>query len=988
VIILKKILLTLSTIALLTSCGTSDTTSSSNGSITSSVSSVSSSTFANATSLTISANSNDLLQTSDTIKPLLVTAALNANANPNIKLEWYVNGVKDLTQQGLLFSFTAIDSGTYQIVSKVGELTSNTIELVVGNPTLNVMNPVFLSSSRFEIKGDAGATVTVANRVLRSTSFYDLAKGAYVIDLTTTLDQGQSISVTLSKDGYNPITRTAIFDTRTFEVESLVFDELELTAVNGVYRIERPFDAGYSKNIEIDFNENNLIGSSAISYSKQLVGPTNASSESISTTNVSSISSTTIIKSITNETPLGSYTYKLTLGGKVLDVKFDVVESKPEIFLVDGTLEDENFGITYSYPGALLEDEVAVRLVNGVYEITKPYNSYNDQVLVSFDVVARNFADTDLTFNQFSVNLRGPSRFAVGTTDLYGGFETAVATSPTNSSLIGALAFGEFTSYDYTGGAEETSAKFTINQRIDYGTPVGEYTFNIRAGQIGQEISKDIKFKIVNPAPKLDFAVLQYVSSFTDGDTFVRNLEVKEASNGSLTIEKPMTDDTIFSLDLLVLLTNYHSVAENDQNLIIADQSRTEANRTLFTDDTVGIDNIASGSISDGYSRYLNYSMAVSGPNQALDSLTVISNRKVALVLETDADGIVLLSRTSQTINDLLIENEFGYQDYNLDTVVDLNDDTSLEITRDTIIGTYNVTFKVDNLTKVLSINVVNPTPKIFLMGDVEEYSSEDAPILYTLNGGSTLSSEIENGAYTIEKAAGDDLDFGVDQEVSIIDLAVNTYSFTVSRGFGSESPTSQSSNVVLSSSDENQLITGNAANNSFDTYWNIETESAEFGKYTFNFRIGTTTKTIVVNVVEKPTLNITRLTIDGEEVSSFEDNYLVPVDVTASDAQTIITEVSLARLPSDTFYKVTSVASGSEISVTNGLNSSTYFEVSGLKSITLGTLVTSDGTNESLDGDTLVFTVRFYELEDESYTEIGTPLIITLRATILGGNE
>jgi hypothetical protein len=81
-----------------------------------------------------------------TQKRVTVTASLNANTNPNLTLEWYVNGVKQ-AQISRIFDFTPTEAGSFAIQAKIGNLSSNTLTVTATNPVLVIESAEFVKGN-------------------------------------------------------------------------------------------------------------------------------------------------------------------------------------------------------------------------------------------------------------------------------------------------------------------------------------------------------------------------------------------------------------------------------------------------------------------------------------------------------------------------------------------------------------------------------------------------------------------------------------------------------------------------------------------------------------------------------------------------------------------------------------------------------------------------------------------------------------------------
>jgi hypothetical protein len=260
---MKKILRLVTTSVLtltLVACGEASSSVSTSGTTTSSSVASVSSAYANVTSLTLTAASNLLTQVMGSQRTVTITGALNANTNPNLQLEWFVNGVKQ-SQTGRLLDFTPVTAGSYVVTARVGNIVSNNLTISVGNPTIAVTGAMFVNSRIIEVTGQAGATVTLVGATLSDNAYYSLAKGKYVLELDEAVDQGTQVTVRLERAGFTPTVQAVTYDTRVLRVNEVTIGSDDLLPVNGVFQVVRPLDAGvtFNKNVNVDLEQTNLI---------------------------------------------------------------------------------------------------------------------------------------------------------------------------------------------------------------------------------------------------------------------------------------------------------------------------------------------------------------------------------------------------------------------------------------------------------------------------------------------------------------------------------------------------------------------------------------------------------------------------------------------------------------------------------------------------------------------------------------------------------
>jgi hypothetical protein len=539
-----------------------------------------------------------------------VTAALNANTNPNLSLEWYVNGVKQ-AQTGRTFDFTPTEVGTFAIQAKVGNLSSNTLNVSLALPVFAVESAAFATASQIKIKAPGGAAVTLTGATLAATSKYDLATGEYILDLSSAVVQGTTVTVRLDRAGSQVLNQAVTFDTRTLVLTKLTYGGVTVVAgADGVFEIVRPFDAGatFAKAYVLDLTQTNILSATAnTSYTLENTVPTGAAA----ITNTNQLIGATLTDPsfvVNSTTALGVYTHKATVGPKVVEVQVRVVEAQKEIeikedvYEVAGSTFVKDATIYNQVTGAKVKFDVSYGLMplsvdaTGAYVLTKPFATKNpvqagETNLLKFTVLATNFAAPAFGDNQLTLAISGPNSLTSTVGQLFSGIETENTTNlATNLSKLQALQSVAFNgSFATTGGAAATSILREVEQYVDRGTPAGTYTFTVTAGPLGSTTSKNFVVKVVEPTPTLDFYMDSLQSSVsatgnatTGNAAAVRNHAITK-SGDVYTIEKPLVSTAPISLEWFVTLTNWQSFVETDAIKASNDSLKTPATRELFT---------------------------------------------------------------------------------------------------------------------------------------------------------------------------------------------------------------------------------------------------------------------------------------------------------------------------------------------------------------------------------------------------------------------
>ena len=497
-------------------CGEASSSVSSTNTGNGSVSSVSSA-YANVTSVTLSAASDVLTQTMGTQKAVVVQAALNANTNPSLALEWFVNGTKS-NQTGRVFEYTPAAAGTFEIQAKSGSVLSNKINVTVGAAALVITGDVkVVSNNKIEITAPGGATVAVTNNEVLATSFYDLAKGVYVLDLKTALTQGATSTVTLTREGLAPVSKAFTFDTRVLAIGSIT----GLTAkTDGSYEITKPhrLDANGVLNNAINtytiaFEATNIGGTAPLAFSYSRTSAPVGAEAFVQQTGLRTVENGTkttagsFTFNVDTDTPVGTYVYTYVLGGLTRTATVVIKDTEAAITMVATTstvtagIDKDSVtgllpGVTYSYnfkyddTGDSGNTYGVPAAADGSFAIEKPFLSGASNLKTfTFSVNLTNFlvpesliAQTSSTPNQLLVSMVDPSGLGLMRT----------GTGITQTALPSPVAFRVGTS------------GFTVSQKLDSTTPAGKYTYTVKVLQLGVEILKrDVVVELKEPQPKL-----------------------------------------------------------------------------------------------------------------------------------------------------------------------------------------------------------------------------------------------------------------------------------------------------------------------------------------------------------------------------------------------------------------------------------------------------------------------------------------------------
>jgi hypothetical protein len=225
-----------------------------------------------------------------------------------------------------------------------------------------------------------------------------------------------------------------------------------------------------------------------------------------------------------------------------------------------------------------------------------------------------------------------------------------------------------------TGGALRTSANGLVTQIIDRGTPVGDYTFTVTAGQPGKEITRDIKVRISEPKAEIIFDIQELVSE----NNVNERLHEIEVSGNTYTIEKPLVSELDLELNWVALLVNYQSALETDLNKISQDIIQTDfSKRTLFSLSTGIKDSELHDIDSDSYDDFdeAHFLVGINTTNNQVkfdplkvelydedyDNLDEIETYVVILI--TDTADLAGFTSSAIKVADLFSDDEFVASD-------------------------------------------------------------------------------------------------------------------------------------------------------------------------------------------------------------------------------------------------------------------------------------------------------------------------------------
>jgi hypothetical protein len=812
---MKKILRLVTTSVLtltLVACGEASTSSSVSSSTSSSVAS-STSAFANVTGITLSAATNDLTQVIGSQKPVTVSAALNANTNPNLPLEWFVNDTRS-KQSGRDFEFTPAAAGTFAIYAQSGSVKSNTITVTVstsGVVTLGIdsSDVTWVDASTIKIVGPGGASVAVGDKTLSPESVYFVdatTGGYYLVKVTSAFTQGEKANLTLTKAGFTTYTQEIVYDTRKVEIATVQNTQpataVAIAAVGGVYVVERPHtlnDDGSKRlatetsdddrlNVRVTFKTTALDGGSVAYRITQTAVPTGVTpslpvSGQLAITS-GSLAGIPINFPVNVATVPGLYTWNLAIGtganlkSENVSVRVDVPQAKIDFIQFGSTtkFDVEVKSSTNKLTTGVLGTGAAAPLVAGAYEIEKDlldyrYKQFTFSVLPeNFNVPANLLDATSTNPNQILVSMVGPDGSNLMRTTPAPSNAGGATVSPYNNTLVGAnlVLANNSTLFRATMGA----AGVKIQQRVDSSTVVGVYTYTIRVLQLGVEVLKrEVKINVKDPT--LDKVTVKATS--TDSGSSVATDLTVPATN-VLTINKP----TRAGLDSQVVRLTYE--LENMQS-----PANPSAN---FLTSYLGNDHYGNGTVIrefipfvKNYTGPMTLTTTLTGSTVTEDRFNKVSTLVGLQVGEPGAtsqisDATMVYDSDNEwvsggTLNrNPVVLDRIGYPTYEaVGTKFTLSNQFVFTVGFLTTVGTYTFDLTVGTKTTTVTVNVVNPAPSIELVAKqrVEAINSTNYDAFF--EDAAYIIEEIEDESDLTDLIALDDLLTTVD-DLDILPVA------------------------------------------------------------------------------------------------------------------------------------------------------------------------------------------------------------------------
>jgi hypothetical protein len=838
---LARKLFTLLFVFVFASCNISSTTTSSSSN------SITTNQPTNVSSIEISTTSS-LTQFLGLTSRVVVNAKLNS-ATPT-SIDWFVDDQLSVSQKGLIFEYFPTAVKTYQIVAKVGTVTSNIITLTVGLPKFSLSAVEAVTSTQLTIKGDPGLSFSINGVSISNTSNFNIANQIYTLNLLTPLTQGQTYNIQASKGGFDSTIFPFIFETRKLSVANITYKGQRVVPnKDGAYEIQKPFVGATSEQYLISLLQTNLEGTNVpVSIITNVPSGATVISPFQTTLNIQKGINITKDYTLTAITEPGLYVHNISVSNVNLVLRVVVSNPIPKLdmttLFVYDTAKTSVGGSALDAPFATnAEGDYIKKTIkpdaNGRYVIFRPYNGSAFEF--TFVLTADNFI-TPLGFPAAPAN---PYNIIAGLSGPSGGIMYYGNTVNTLASI-----------YPFR---ESTGNNYRISQYVDNKTTLGTYTYTFTATGYSLNITRNIVVEVRAYAPTLE-TIIEYNEE-----------EIIPNSDGSYTIYKPIGNNVLDAL-IKAKISNYESP-------LASNSTGGPGLTTLYNDGTS--------------LRYLlDTRITYSGPLVNIVPLVTKIGIELGGSLTLDEKNVTA-QVAAQTVYQSYT-NSGAFRTIDLSAIKDedeytTEDDNSIfdalrTVTSTTFPGVHTFNIQIGGLNRVLVFRVLEPTPLLLIKEDVVLYgpiadsASEDNvkldksdgryyvdgknghlkinvypfgmpsgeyPYTFTRltpSGSFQSNTNLVNLTLRVDTADTEDID-GDGNTTELIERYDGTLKFPVS-GSGSE--------MVIS-----EMLT-------------------EEGEYVFSFTINGKTQLIRVVVLPEPQLRIETISLNDKLINPINNTYYI----------------------------------------------------------------------------------------------------------------
>ncbi|MFA6936119.1 MAG: hypothetical protein WCQ75_02155 [Bacilli bacterium] len=895
---MKKLILFLVLIFTLTGCGVglpSTSSSFTSSSTSSSSSSSSSSSTTSSSSTSSSVVENLVISSKDSLEQVYgeynrMTFSLNNNSS---SVEWYVDGVQSKSFTGNKFEFVPTEVKTYVIFAKIGSNVSNELEVSVKYPNLSVAQVKSIDENTLEIYADGGINFNVDGNEISSSSYYSLSVSKYVIYFKNKLIQGNSYIIHGEKEYYQDLDYVFTYDTRKLDLKSFKVNGSNTTISSGAYNVTKPY-YDTSTNYAITISHLNLEGENLL-FSVKRTSPSGELYRDGKYIDMQKGSTYTYTFSVTNDMEAGLYKHEVELNGKVLTFNVNIKNPSSYIYLSSSSAT-----------------------------VTRPEPSYSSYRTMSFRFSADYFDYDGITNNYYALSIVGP-------------------TQSSSSSIISSIYCGDscdntIQTAAFTGYFENSFSQIIVSQKIAANTPLGKYTFTIKAGRPGSEITKTFVLTVIGAKSELKLSAdFTNFKSVQDG---VTRTVSKTTTSNTYTFEKPANVGTIYSFNWFVKVYNLESSVATQEE-IAADANKVYTDKDLFIN-YADTEESPSGD-STGYIDTNTASIGGGTPN-----IGVYYKKVVGSLSYTSPDGSITVNNKKFDIKYAAnIDNDIVYSGI-------------FEVHSLTLVGTHKYVVTIGDISFTFYFVVKNPEGKINVFDYENATSYNTSTLADVIKVGEYISDDRFTSYSSISTKDGvatsaiQGLDIFSDVVVS--DLPFGEYDYEATTKYNGAIAKSYQARVSVVGVDTNQKAIFDPANTIFYGRWRIDERDLKVGQYEFTYKIGSITKTFIINVTEglTPSLKISSLQIGGNGTLYINGAYH-----------------SLNNVSGDImiFFESIAINEGDYLVITldNGYETD-KIDIYGLDSIRIDNLAI-DALNQDLDNTLYTYTLKLY---DSSGKQIG----------------
>jgi hypothetical protein len=847
---MKKLLTLFILLFFISSCNVSSTSLSPSSNTQSSSSST---VAASIDSITISTTSS--LRQFVGINSTVVINAQVSGATGDVSIDWYVNDVRSLTQNGNTFEFLTNTVNSYAIFAQVGNVKSNVINYELAIPSFNVASVKDTSSTQIQIVSDSGLSFSIPGLSIATSSTYNILNRTYTLNLLSPMTQGTTYNIRMSKSGFNDLVFPFLYENRTISVGFILYDGKRiLPDADGIYKITKPFTDSNSPSTAdytLSFAQKNLEGANVpISIITNVPATATAIAPYQTTITVQKDVNISRNYTLSSNSVNGLYVHNVQIGGLPLTVRVNVVPATPFLDLGTPIIYDDATPSGGGYAAMstpfakdadddYIKDVIKPEANTSTYIVYRPYNGVAKELTFLLD--AENF-QTPIGYpadgNPFTIlaAVSGP-------------FGSAMNYAATVNTLVPSYPF-----------RATLGSNYRVSQYIDNKTLLGTYNYSFTAVGVATSLSKNIIIIVREFTAELE-PVIKY-----NGETLKAN------TDGSFTLFKPLGSNQI-TTSIQLKVKNYESPI---YGLVASGE---------------GIDAVydVDGSGSETVLRYyLNYSVAYSGPLSGLaSSVAKIGVELGQTGLSPNADGVVIDDTTSQEATPKTYKRFKAAGSFATVTLTGIPDETNYPsssifaqmatLNAASFPGIHTFNIRIGRLFYPLTFKVEEPKPLI---------NVKDTSVKY----GATADTASEDNV-TLDETDGK---YYVDGKNGF--LIVNVFPFGMPSGtypytFTTKTPSglfqSVSNNVALTLRVDNISSEGppivyserydgtlKFPSSGIGSDMNVSVKLTEEGEYIYSYLINGVSRVVTIVVLPSPQLKDESVSFNDVPLAYFEGYY------------------------------------------------------------------------------------------------------------------